>query len=34
MENKYNRTIRKEDSDIGIEYTVKGMKYVTTKYGK
>ena len=33
MENKYNRTIRKEDLDIGTEYTITGMKCVTTKYG-
>ena len=33
MENKYNRTIRKEDVDIGMQYTITRMKYVTTKYG-
>ena len=32
MENKYNRTIRKEDLDIGMENTIKAMKFVTTKY--
>ena len=34
MENKYNRTIRKEELDIGMEYTMIGMKWVTNKYGK
>ena len=34
MEDKYKRTIRKEDLDIGIEYTIKGIKYNTTKCGK
>ena len=28
MENKYNRTIRKEDLDIGMEYTIKAMNCV------
>ena len=31
--NKYNQTIRKEDLDVGIEYTITGMKCVATKYG-
>ena len=30
---KCNRTIRKEDLDIGMEYTITGMKCITTKYG-
>jgi len=34
MENKYNRTIRKEDLDIGMECTITGMKYITTEFGK
>ena len=34
MVNKYNRTIRKEDLDIGMEYTITGMKCVTNKFGK
>jgi len=34
MEKKYNRTTRKEDLDIGMEYTIKEMKCITTKYGK
>ena len=34
IENKYNRTIRKQDLDIGREFTITGMKCVTTKYGK
>ena len=34
MENKYNRTVWKEDLDIGIECTIKGMKCVTAKYGE
>ena len=34
MGNKYNRTIRKEDLDIGMEYRIKAMICVTTKYGK
>ena len=34
MENKYNRTIGKEVLDIGMEYTIEGMKCVTTKYGR
>lgn len=33
VENKYNRTVKKEDLDIGIEYTIKAMKNVVTKYG-
>ena len=32
--NKQNRTIRKEDLDIGMEYTITGMKCVTNKFGK
>ena len=28
MENKYNRTIRKEDLDSGMEYTIPGMKCI------
>jgi len=32
IENKYNRTIRKEDLDTRMEYTIKTLKYVTTKY--
>ena len=34
MGNKYNGTNRKEDLDIGMEYTVTGMKCVTTKHEK
>ena len=34
MENKYNQTIRKGKLDIGMDYTITGMKCVTTKYGK
>ena len=34
VENKYNRTIRKEDLVIGLEYTIKAMKSATAKYGK
>ena len=34
IENKYDRTKRKEDLDIGMEYTIKAMKCVTTKYEK
>ena len=30
---KYNRTIRKEYLDQGIEYESKEMKCITTKYG-
>ena len=33
MENKYNQTIRKQNLDIGIEYTIKAMKCVIAKYG-
>ena len=32
MENKCDRTIQKEDLDLGMEYTIKGMKCVITKY--
>ena len=33
IENKYKYlTIRKEELDIGMEYTISGMKCVTTKY--
>ena len=31
---KYDRTIKKEYLDIGMEYMIKAMKRVTTKYGK
>ena len=34
MENKYIRTITKEHLKIGMGYTIKGMKSITTKYGK
>ena len=34
MENKYNRTVRKEDLDIIMDYTIKAMKCFTTKYEK
>ena len=34
MKWKYNRTISKEDLDPGMEYTIKGLKCVKTKYGK
>ena len=34
MKNKHNRTIRKEDLDIGIEYTITGVEYLATEYGK
>ena len=34
MENKYNRTISKEDLDIGMEYMIKTLKFVPTKSGK
>ena len=34
MENKYNRSIREDDLDIGMEYTTEAMKCMTTKYGK
>ena len=34
MENKYYQIIGKEDLDIGMEYTIKAMKCVTTKYRK
>ena len=34
MKSKYNRTIRKEDLDIGMEYTITRMKCVTNKNGK
>ena len=34
MENKYNRTGRKEDLDIGMECTITGKKCFTTKYEK
>ena len=34
FENKHNRTIRKEDLDIKMEYTIKAMKCVTPKYRK
>ena len=34
MENKYSQTIKKEGLDIGREYTIKGVKCFTTKYGK
>ena len=33
-ENKYGRTIRNEDLDIGMKYTIKAMICVTIKYGK
>ena len=33
-ENKYNRTVRKENLEIGMEYTIKEIKFVATKYGK
>ena len=33
MENKYNRTIRKEDLDNGTENAITGTKYVSKKYG-
>ena len=28
IENKYNRTIRKEDLDTGMEYTMTGMQCI------
>ena len=34
MENEYNLTIRKEYLDIGMEYTITGLKDVTAKFGK
>ena len=34
IENKYNRTSRKEDLVIEMGYTITGTKCVTTKYGK
>ena len=34
MKNKYYRTIRKEDLDIGMEDKIIGKKCVTTKNGK
>ena len=34
LDNKYNRTIKKEDLDTGMEYTIKGIKYFTTKYAE
>ena len=33
-ENKFNRTVKKEDLDIEMEYAIKGMKCLITKYGK
>ena len=33
MINKYSRTIRKKDLNMGMEYTITGMKYVKTKCG-
>ena len=30
MENKYNRTIRKEELDTGMEYIITGLKCVST----
>ena len=32
--NEYNLTIRKEDLEIVTEYTIIGIKFVTTKYGQ
>ena len=33
IENNYNQTVKKEGLDLGIEYEIKAMKCVKTKYG-
>ena len=34
IENKHNRTFWKQNLNTGMEYTIKGMKCVTTKFTK
>ena len=34
IEIKYHRIIRKEDLDIGMEYTIIGIKWLAAKHGK